>query len=80
MRPEDLNSWLRAMPFRPFLIVLNSGQTYIVRHPEIVRVGRTSAIYFWLSNDEEGAPYERTEMFSLLLIERIEPIEAATPA
>ena len=42
MRPEDLLEWVRAKPFRPFRIVLNSGRPYEIRHPEMLRVGRTS--------------------------------------
>jgi hypothetical protein len=76
MRPEDINFWLRATPFKPFRIVLNSGRTYVIRHPEMLRVGRSSVIFFWFSTDEEDAPYERAEMLSLVLIERIEPVEA----
>ncbi len=76
MQPDDLLIWLRAVPFQPFRIVLNNGRTYAVPHPRKVRVGRTSVIFFWFSTDEEDAPYERAEMFSPLLIERIELIEA----
>jgi len=79
MRPDDVLLWLRAAPFQPFRIVLNSGRTYTVRHPEMLRVGRTSVHFFWFAG-EPVDPYERVEMFSLLLIERIEPVEAAAPA
>jgi hypothetical protein len=76
MRPDELLIWLRAVPFQRFRIVLNNGRTYLVRYPKAVRVGRTSVIFFWFSTDEEDTPYERAEMFSPLLIERIELIEA----
>jgi hypothetical protein len=80
MRPDDLLTWLRATPFRPFRIFLNSGRSYTVRHPEMLRVGRTSANFYWYTTEEPADPYERMEMFSLLLIERIEPVEAPAPA
>lgn len=75
MRPEDLLHWLKASPFQPFRIVLNSGRTYDIRHPEMLRVSRTSMIVFSFAG-EPTDPYERSEMVGLLLIERIEPIEA----
>src|SRR5947207_1316970 len=37
MRAEDLLALLRAVPFRPFRVILNSGKGYEVRHPEFVK-------------------------------------------
>ncbi len=74
MRPDDLLTWLRAAPFRPFRIHLNSGKSYEIRHPEMLKVGRSSINVFWYAGDPQD-PYERMEMVSLLLIERIEPLE-----
>jgi hypothetical protein len=42
MTANDLLFWLRAAPFRPFRIVLNSGRTYDIRHPEMLKVGRSN--------------------------------------
>ncbi len=79
MRPEDILFWLRAVPFRPFRICLNSGRTYEIRHPEMLRVGRTSMnIYSFVG--EPTDPYERVEMVSLVLVERIEPADAQAVA
>lgn len=79
MRPEDLILWLRAMPFQPFRIILNSGRKYTIRHPEMIRVTRTTAHIYESLGDPIG-PFEYMEMVSLLLIERIEPVEAGSPA
>jgi hypothetical protein len=76
MRPDDLLFWLRAVPFQPFRIYLNSGRTYEIRHPEMLRVGRTT-VHVYSFAGEPMDPYEKVEMVSLLLIERIEPL---TPA
>jgi hypothetical protein len=79
VRPEDLLQWLRAQPFRPFRITMNSGRVVEVRHPEVVRLMRTSLTVYTPS--EEPDVYERAEMFDLVLIESIAPIEApAAPA
>jgi hypothetical protein len=32
MRPDDVLFWLRAVPFRPFRLTLNSGRTIDMRH------------------------------------------------
>ena len=42
MPPEDLERHLR--PFAPFRIQLSTGETIDVRHPELVMVGKRSAI------------------------------------
>ncbi len=75
MRPETLQAYLRAVPFRAFCIVLNSGRAYEVRHPEMIRVGRD--IFVLYHADSPEAPYDRFEMVGLLLVERIEHIESA---
>lgn len=77
MRPDDLLTWVREKPFRPFRIWLNSGRSYEIRHPEMLKVGRSSVNVYSYAGEPED-PYERMEMVGLLLIERIEPIE--TPA
>ena len=75
MRPEDIFHYTRAAPFRPFRLVMNSGQTYEIFHPEMVRVARTSIFVFFAVRPED--PVERCDSVSLLLIERIELIELA---
>ena len=77
MRSDDMLFWTRAAPFRPFRVFLNSGRSYEIRHPELLRIGRTSMIFFSVRGGPDD-PYDRAEMVSLVLIERIEPIE--TPA
>ncbi len=77
MRPEDVLYWVRTVPFVPFRIRLNSGRTYDIRHPEMVRVGRTSLNVYTFAG-EPADPYERMEMIGLVLIESIAPIEPST--
>ena len=75
MRADDLLAWTRTTPFAPFRIRLNSGRTFDIRHPEMLRVGR-SAVNIYTFAGEPADPYERMEMVSLVLIESIEPLEA----
>lgn len=68
-----------AEPFRPFRISMASGQTFEIRHPEMIAVNRTFAIIFtYLSDDPEEAKQREHEV-SLLLMESIEALDA-TPA
>jgi hypothetical protein len=70
MRPADLLHVLKAMPFQPFQVVMHSGKVYEVRHPELVRVGRSSWEYVYIPAPEGFS--ERYDILSYLLIERIE--------
>jgi hypothetical protein len=79
MRPEHIQFWQRAVPFKPFWICLNSGRMYEIRHPEMIRVGRSTAIVFSFAGDPDE-PFESMEMIGLVLIERIEPMEAPAHA
>lgn len=75
MRPDDVLVWLRAQPFRPFVLVTVSGDSYEVRHPEWIKLLRTSVIIFRPSESDQV--YDGAQMLNLTLIERIEPAIAA---
>jgi hypothetical protein len=79
MRPDELLYWVRNVPFVPFRILLNSGRTYDIRHPEMLKVGRTTVNIFTYAG-EPSDPYEKVEMVGLLLIESIEPISSTISA
>ena len=79
MRAEDVLTWVRTVPFRPFRICLNSGRTWEIRHPEMIRVGLTTVNIFSFAG-EPADPYERMEMVLLAPIERVEPVDAASRA
>jgi hypothetical protein len=74
--PQQLLSYLRAEPFRPFRIHMASGQTFDVRHPEMARVGRTFLILFTFVSDAPDI-LDRWETLSLMLMERISYIDSA---
>jgi len=74
MRPDDLLASIRATPFVPFRIRMNSGRAFDIRHPEMVKVGRSSAHIFTYINETEEV-FERVDIVSVLLMEAFEPIE-----
>ena len=60
----------------PFRIKMASGQSFDVRHPEKILVGRTSVRVFTTSEagDENGEGWQDV---SLMLMETIEPMSAS---
>jgi hypothetical protein len=79
MRPEDILYWLKPVPFKPFRICLNSGRTYEIRHPEMLRVSRSTMHIFSFTGEPED-PLEKMEMVGLVLVELIGPLEAPSHA
>jgi hypothetical protein len=76
MVPKEILGHVTAEPFRPFRIHTASGRTFVIRHPEVVQVGRTTLTIFTPLADDipeaEGLWYK----ISLMLIESIEPLNA----
>ena len=71
---RKLVEYLSAEPFQPFRVTMASGQTYDIRHPEMITVGRNSARVFAASELPEA---EKWHDLSLLLMEAVEPLEQA---
>ncbi len=72
--PTQVSSYVKVQPFRPFRLQMASGRTFDIRHPEMVKVGKSFLLVF--SFDSEDAEFaERWEAVSLLLIEFISHIE-----
>ncbi len=40
MNADTIREWLHRRPFEPFELRLSNGETYQVRHPEVVAVGK----------------------------------------
>jgi hypothetical protein len=72
MTYRKLGEYVAAEPFRPFRIRMASGQSFDIKHPEMILVGRTSARV----HDAEGDGNEAWRDVSLLLMETIEPMDA----
>ena len=75
MRANELTELLRRRPFQPFRMHLTTGESYDVRHPELVWVYRQCADMAMNPNPKTGV-IERAERVSLLHIVRIEPIDS----
>jgi hypothetical protein len=76
MTGREIQAFVDAEPFQPFRIHMASGRTFDVRHPEMIRIGRTSVTVFAFSQDDERF-YERVEMLGLLRIESISVLDTS---
>ena len=79
MRAEELTELLRARPFVPLRIHLTDGQTYDIRHPDLVLVLR-QRVDIGLQPDPATGVLERVEHCSLLHIVRVEELPPPAPA
>ena len=70
-----LARYVGAEPFRPFVIKMASGETFEIRHPEMIQAGRTTATVFTWMDDNPNNPKEREQEISILLIESIERLQ-----
>jgi hypothetical protein len=79
MTQEELQGAARRQPFEPFRVVLTTGATYDIRHPDLILVGRRSAI-IGVTNEPGGTVYDRTLKVDLLHVVGIEELPAPPSA
>ena len=77
MTMQRLMNYMGAEPFRPFRINMASGKAYNIRYPEMVSVGRTKVRVYMHLSDDDGEAKDREQELSIILIESIEPLDAA---
>jgi hypothetical protein len=74
MTSRKIIDYVAAQPFRPFRIEMASGQSFDIRHPEMILVGRTSVRVHTYA--EPGSEYgDQWHDVSMLLMETLEPLE-----
>jgi hypothetical protein len=76
MTVQTFRELLTNRPFQPFRLVMSSGQTYEVRHPEMAWLTRTS-ILVGIDDTDEGVPAE-FKICSLLHVTAVEPLSPAS--
>ncbi len=59
MTDEELKEAVRRQPFAPFRLTLTTGETFDIRHPELILVGRRSAV-IGLTDDPSSLSFDRT--------------------
>ncbi len=70
---QKLHDYVAAEPFRPFRISMASRQTFDIRHPEMILVGRTSVSVYTKTDFEQNVKWHDV---SLMLMETVEPLDA----
>ena len=78
MTLQTIREWLTQRPFRPFRLLMSSGQSYDVRHPEMAFLTRT-AILIGIDVADDGVPAE-FKICSLLHATAIEPLSTQSAA
>ena len=68
---------LRQQPFRPFRLVMSSGEAYDIRHPEMAFLTRAEII---IGLGERGGIPSRHRTVSLLHVTAAEPIDSTAAA
>ena len=71
MTVQTFRDLLAAQPFKPFRLVMSSGQNYEVRHPEMAWLPRTDI--FVGIDERQGVP-DSFKICSLLHVTAIEPL------
>ncbi len=72
MTVQTFRELLSQRPFRPFRLVMSSGQTCEVRHPEMALLTRTDLLV-GVGEADDGVPAE-FRICSLLHMATIEPL------
>ncbi len=75
MTLQTFRDLLTARPFQPFRLIMSSGQSYEVRHPEVAFLSRT-AIYVGIDTAEDNIPTDY-RICSVLHVSSIEPLNVA---
>lgn len=75
MTVHTFRELLTQRPFKPFRLVMSSGQAYEVRHPEMAMLTR-SDLLVGIDETDEGVPAE-FKICSLLHVSAIEPLSAS---
>jgi hypothetical protein len=76
MTVQTFRELFNKRPFQPFRLVMSSGQTYDIRHPEMAMLTRTD-ILVGIDVEDDGVPAE-FKICSLLHVTAVEPLSVAS--
>jgi hypothetical protein len=76
MTLQTFRELLRQRPFKPFRLVMSSGQAYEVRHPEMAMLTRTDLLV-GIGESDDNVPAE-FKICSLLHVATVEPLNVET--
>jgi hypothetical protein len=73
MTSEEIQTKARKQPFEPFRVILTTGATYDIRHPDLIMVGRRSAI-IGVTKTPERTVFDQTIQVDLMHVVEIESL------
>jgi hypothetical protein len=76
---DDILARLRHSPFIPVRIIISSGQTFDIYHPDLVLVGRRDMI-IGMASRENPAQYEQTTRVPLMHVTAMEDLPTSKAA
>ncbi len=79
MTSEELQTIARRQPFEPFRVILTTGATYDIHHPDLIMVGRRSAI-IGVTKRPERTVYDVTVQVDLLHVVGVESMPDSASA
>ncbi len=77
MNHKELQEVARKQPFEPFRLILTTGATYDIRHPDLIMVGRRSAT-IGIAEDATSKVYDRTLKVDLLHVVGVEELPSSS--
>jgi hypothetical protein len=80
MRREDILSFTRAQPFRPFVVQLTNGERFEIRHPDMIVPTLGMATIGVPAPGSLGDEAERVVHVSLVHITKIEYLPSPSAA
>lgn len=78
MTREELYKAAHRQPFDPFRIILTTGATYDIRHPDLIWIGRRSA-QIGITHQPDGTMYDYSIKVDLFHIVAIEELPVSSP-
>jgi hypothetical protein len=76
---DDIQRRLRQSPFISVRIIISSGQTFDILHPDLVLVGRRD-ITIGMASSENPAQYEQTSRLPIMHVTALEDLPTNIPA
>jgi hypothetical protein len=76
---DDIQRRLRQTPFLPVRVIISSGQTFDIYHPDLVLVGRRDVI-IGMAGTENPTQYERTTHVPIMHITALEDMPMPSAA
>jgi hypothetical protein len=78
MTQEELQKAARRQPFEPFRIILTTGATYDIQHPDLIMVGKRSAV-IGVTHQPDTIVYDYALTVDLFHIVGIQQLVASSP-